>query len=359
MDKQRWLRVVLVLLAAVLLFSFFFPESFASCAEGEIPSEFAEIVPISTEEIKEFAETAARVAQWDEPPHVLYPLSGEMGITFAAVRDGNVYFFRYSPAPPYLEKWDVFEQAALGDAKISLSVQWPYLEIWSQAPFLALEQRLVLKMETDGATQIFRETADPTLEELVRIRRLIQEERFDEVEPLDDSVLLYPLSYPEYLGMAAYAVANAHTTALAHFRAGDPHNAAEIMKWGLTYYLFCYPSQRSRPDEAVDVEDSSTLTSGRLVDYYQPPVISVPLPRLALYLNDYAFFVAEMGNPVRAELYLKQVVELDPNRTVAYLNLGDVSWQLGKADAARSYYQEYQRLLGGQPPPGRVTERLR
>lgn len=359
MDRQHMFRVVIVLLAAVLLLSFFFPELSALYAEDTIPPEFAEIVPIDALGVKEFSESLARVAQWGEPPAYLFPLNGEKGISFAAVKKGDIYFFRHLLEPPYLEVWRVFEQAALGDAKIHLALRWPYLEIWSQAPFMAREQRLVLKIEEDAVVEFLRETADPTEEELVRIRGLIQEGRLDEVEPLDDIFLLYPLSYPEYLGMASYAVANAHNIALGLFRSADPQEAAEVMEWGLSYYLSCYPSQRSRPDENVDFSDPSTLKSERLDEYYQFPVVSVPLPRLALYLNDYAFFIAEMGNTVRAEQYLKQVVELDASRTVAYLNLGDVSWQLGKVDAARFYYQEYQRLLGGHVPPGRVTERLR
>ena len=41
-------------------------------------------------------------------------------------------------------------------------------------------------------------------------------------------------------------------------------------------------------------------------------------------LNDYAFFISESENYFDAKGVLERIIELDKNRIVAYLNLGDI-----------------------------------
>ncbi len=63
--------------------------------------------------------------------------------------------------------------------------------------------------------------------------------------------------------------------------------------------------------------------------YYHPPEIEYN--KYIQYLNDYAFFLSETDRYKEAIPILEKVINLSPERVVAYLNLGDC------------YYKEYQK----------------
>lgn len=76
-------------------------------------------------------------------------------------------------------------------------------------------------------------------------------------------------------------------------------------------------------------------------------------------VNDYAFFLAESGKTDKAEPLLSQVIKAAPDRAVAYLNLADVQWGLGKKEEAKPNYRKYLELLGNNRSvaPQRVLDR--
>lgn len=79
--------------------------------------------------------------------------------------------------------------------------------------------------------------------------------------------------------------------------------------------------------------------------------------------NDYGFYLAQAGRPKDAVEVLSEVVDVDPNRTVAYLNLADAQYAAGETADAKSNYAEYAKRMtaagkqGAVPP--RVAERMR
>ncbi|NUG82697.1 tetratricopeptide repeat protein, partial [Acinetobacter bereziniae] len=58
-------------------------------------------------------------------------------------------------------------------------------------------------------------------------------------------------------------------------------------------------------------------------------------------LNDAAFYLNQLGHPKVSLEILKKVIQLDPNRTVAYLNLADAYLALKNKNQARSNYLIY------------------
>lgn len=78
----------------------------------------------------------------------------------------------------------------------------------------------------------------------------------------------------------------------------------------------------------------------------------------AYLLNEAAFVLYEGGENDLAIALLRRVLELDPDRAVARLNLADALWKRGGEwrDEARSHYQAYR--LRKKKVPKRVEERL-
>jgi hypothetical protein len=85
--------------------------------------------------------------------------------------------------------------------------------------------------------------------------------------------------------------------------------------------------------------------------------------KLAGELNDYGFYLERAGRPGPAAEVLMAVIELDPDRAVAYLNLADAKYAGGDKVEAKYFYAEYRKrmIAAGQAAriPPRVAERSR
>jgi len=85
--------------------------------------------------------------------------------------------------------------------------------------------------------------------------------------------------------------------------------------------------------------------------------------RLVAELNDYGFYLEEAGRPADAIDVLAAVIDLNPTRIVAYLNLADARFAAGDPDGAKTNYAEYRKrmIADGKATriPPRVAERLR
>jgi hypothetical protein len=79
--------------------------------------------------------------------------------------------------------------------------------------------------------------------------------------------------------------------------------------------------------------------------------------------NDYGFYLAQAKRTQQAIEVLSAVTDVDPARTVAYLNLADAEYAAGQAADARAHYAEYAKRMaaaGNQAAmPPRVAERMR
>ena len=82
-------------------------------------------------------------------------------------------------------------------------------------------------------------------------------------------------------------------------------------------------------------------------------------------LNDYnniAYFLQEKKSYRESLFLLKEILQTDPNRVVAWLNLADVQWALNNNSESKKSYQQYITLMKNQGKdvkkiPQRVYER--
>ncbi|MGB7801192.1 tetratricopeptide repeat protein [Buttiauxella sp.] len=61
--------------------------------------------------------------------------------------------------------------------------------------------------------------------------------------------------------------------------------------------------------------------------------------------NDYGFFLQQANRPSEAVKYLTIVINRNPNRTPAYLNLADSYWDIGNKSVAKVTYKKYVELM--------------
>ena len=83
-------------------------------------------------------------------------------------------------------------------------------------------------------------------------------------------------------------------------------------------------------------------------------------------LNDYAFFLSEIGRELEAIPILRDIIELNPERMVAYLNLGDVYKKAFEGNGNKEVeqlmkhcYQKYYDLMVTQGKEGKIPERVK
>jgi tetratricopeptide (TPR) repeat protein len=77
-------------------------------------------------------------------------------------------------------------------------------------------------------------------------------------------------------------------------------------------------------------------------------------------VNNYAYYLQLQGKHSEAIPILQKIVEIDPERTVAYLNLADSLWAMGKKSEAGQCYAEYLSSCQKEhfdDVPGRVKQR--
>lgn len=84
---------------------------------------------------------------------------------------------------------------------------------------------------------------------------------------------------------------------------------------------------------------------------------SVSLSNIVHY-NNIGYFLDEAGFHEAAAYVLNEVVAAFPNRTVAYINLGDAYWGLEKHTEAREAYQNYIRLMRENKREQRIPKRV-
>jgi hypothetical protein len=117
--------------------------------------------------------------------------------------------------------------------------------------------------------------------------------------------------------------------------------------------------------KAADTMQSAvgTLALPFVVDSY-PVEGSDPQDRKIVgQFNDYGFYLAEAGRTKDAIAVLSDVVDVEADRTVAYLNLADAQFAAGDKVGAKTNYGEYQKRMAAAGKaakvPPRVAERLR
>jgi tetratricopeptide (TPR) repeat protein len=120
--------------------------------------------------------------------------------------------------------------------------------------------------------------------------------------------------------------------------------------------------------EGVDIEQSKPLV---WLDSFAEMNIEVeglpseksfsfPPSQYIAAVNNYAYYLQLQGKHEEVIPVFEKIIEMDPNRTVAYLNLADSLWAVGDKKNAGAKYSEYVALcrkIHYDSVPGRVKDR--
>jgi tetratricopeptide (TPR) repeat protein len=261
----------------------------------------------------------------------------------ATAADYKLFLFAANADGAKLKLLDKLDDAMINMAKLQISVQGGQISMWSQQPVSAFEVRTIASWDGSKLKLVRKTTADPSQDLFTRKAELVKKGDLEALMPLGKDIL-YPDRYREYYTLPKPILELAHQKALERYRAGNAAEALRLMRFGVDQYTLVYGDLLSDTPRYADHKPDMPARDEQ-----------------AEMLNDFAFFLAETGDDKAAEPLLLRVVPAAPDRAVAYLNLGDVSWNLGKLDEARRYYQRYLNLLGANrsAAPQRVSERLK
>jgi TonB family protein len=81
------------------------------------------------------------------------------------------------------------------------------------------------------------------------------------------------------------------------------------------------------------------------LDSWKAPGVGLQLTDYIAPLNDYGFFLQKAGKDEEAIQIFKAVINQDPTREVAYLNLADSLERTGNSNGAGQYYHLYKQLM--------------
>lgn len=78
-------------------------------------------------------------------------------------------------------------------------------------------------------------------------------------------------------------------------------------------------------------------------------------------INNFAFYAEKYGQPIPAIIILNGIIDKQPNRIVAYLNLADAYWDVKDFGSAKNKYKKYIELMReagkGSKIPTKVFDR--
>jgi tetratricopeptide (TPR) repeat protein len=249
------------------------------------------------------------------------------------------------------------EPVVINQRKMEIKTCGNQVFLWSQKAFSAIEKNCVLAWDGKQLRIIKNEIQDPVQMYFDQREKYIARGDIEGLKEFDrlEGKIMYPLSYAAYFEQPKKVARKAHEVAMKRYKAGDLAGAVKILSYGLNDYAYVFWS--CPVEEISDV--SVAEIEGEKWTLHKEDLL--PVAELVVMLNNYAFFLAEAGEHQKAEGILLKVIDLAPNRAVAYINLGDVCWELGKIREARDYYRKYLKLLGKNTKkvPKRVYERVK
>ncbi len=132
----------------------------------------------------------------------------------------------------------------------------------------------------------------------------------------------------------------------------------------LIYEFFVYPDLGPTIDSFYESVKNSynendaeylSLASDRLVIDELLWITSIDRSNVSKY-NDIGYYFERSGLFNEAVYLLEKVIEKFPNRTVAYINLGDAYWGLGEIENAKQAYRSYIALMRDAGRESRIPE---
>jgi len=236
----------------------------------------------------------------------------------------------------------------LNPAKTNNDCENGLIRLYSQMPFSAYTYIQTFRWQNQQLSYISSSAADPSaetvdrlIEQVVKGNDIFEEEAFG---------FFYPHRYI-YAAKLADAIDQGHQVALQLYQQGNPQAAAQRLAkmFDLTVRL-----------SEIVVKGSLKQPPQQWLESWQE--MAVDPKNYVAALNDYGFFLQEVGDHPAAITIFRMAIRADRDRTVAYLNLADSLWAQGELTEARQNYRIYQQLMAKarwqSKIPQKVLDRL-
>lgn len=132
-------------------------------------------------------------------------------------------------------------------------------------------------------------------------------------------------------------VKKVHQEAKTLYRKGEIAKAADRLE--LTFDFTAY---------VADKLDHDVNTPDRTPEYWlagwKLPTLKMDREVYIAALNDYGRYLQKLDQDAEAMRVLAAVISVEPQREIAYLNLADTLWHMGRKEDALPYFQKYNEI---------------
>ena len=173
-------------------------------------------------------------------------------------------------------------------------------------------------------------SGDPSLDALERVDSLLTIGSISEaIHELNG--MFYPGNYYSSDEMISRLLISINRTALQEHNEGNDQGAVDLFM-DLADFLYTLEEWYTAFDDSLDYTESNYSNYMDLSDY-------------VMIMNNYAFFLEQTDDLAKSLIVLRKVLDLDPSRMVAHLNIADVLWDLGETAEAEEHYMIYQDMM--------------
>lgn len=235
---------------------------------------------------------------------------------------------------------------AVNTAKSWISSNGDTIRVFSEFPFSSAQTILTFLWTGTGLSVLEVESKDPSYETVEKAIEWTAEGR-----DLPEGHLDW-VGYPDryiYDALITNAIAKGHAAAMKQYNGGHAGKAAERLAamFDMTVSLIGLVGMASESEWRPEVWIESWQEMG------------IAGKDFIYALNDYGFFLQETGEHSSALPVFEKIIEIDPKRIVAYLNLADSQWELGNIENAKTPYRSYIDLMTAAGLSAKIPVRVK
>ncbi|KYH34633.1 tetratricopeptide repeat protein [Clostridium tepidiprofundi DSM 19306] len=281
-------------------------------------------------------------------------VSKGMSKQLIAFTNSDIFLFECNYDFSNIKFLDKVSNTAINLSNFEIDVKDNRLFINSHDPFNAAITHYTLEWNGIKFKIVEKKVQDDTKDFYINKTKLLKSKDIEGLMNISEKEknLVKPNAYTEFYSLPKPILILANNIALRESENKNFERAFKILDYGIEQY--------SKVWFECDIKD---VTVEELNNYNATcdPNNIISLNSFISIYNNYAYFLYKINQYKEAESILMNVIELDPNRIVAYVNLGDVEWSLGNHEQAKKYYKKYLELREGsiQNVPKRVFERTK
>ena len=184
---------------------------------------------------------------------------------------------------------------------------------------------------------------DPSLEAMERVDSLLTEGHIEEaIDELNG--MFYPGNYYSSDEMISRLLVSINRTALQEHNEGNDQGAVDLFL-DLAEFFHTANEWFQAFNDSLDYVECNYSNYMDLSEY-------------VMIMNNYAFYLEQIDDPDKSLIVLRKVLDLNPSRMVAHLNIADVLWDLGETAKAGEHYSIYQDMMTDRELTNQIPVRV-